>query len=62
MSIGLKRHYSELFNIVLNNNKEYLMSISTDGSVEIYDFENNQRKYTSYYNCIIIKIIFISID
>ena len=48
MSIDLKRHYSELYNIVLSNNKEYLMSISTDGYVEIYDFDNIQRKYTSY--------------
>ena len=61
MSIGLKRHYSELFNIVLNNNKEYLMSISTDGSVEIYDFENNKRKYTSYYNFIQMENTYTSI-
>ena len=45
LSVGLKRDYSELFNIVLSNNEEYLMSISIDGYVEIYDFDNNQRKY-----------------
>ena len=48
LGYNLKRHYSELINIVLNNNKEYLMSISTDGYAEIYDFDNNQRKYLDY--------------
>jgi len=50
LTTELKRHYSELYNIVLNNNKEYLMSISTEGFVETYDFDNHQRKFTSYNN------------
>ena len=61
MSIGLRRHYSELYNIVLNNDKEYLMSISTNGSVEIYDFDNNQRKYTTYNNFIQMENTYASI-
>jgi WD40 repeat protein len=48
MDRGLKRHYSELYNIVLSNDQEYLLSISTEGYVEIYDFDNNERKYTPY--------------
>ena len=49
MTCNLKRHESELINVVLNNedNTEYLMSISVEGSVEIYDFENGIRKYIS---------------
>ena len=61
MSIDLRRHYSELYNIVLNNDKEYLMSISTNGSVEIYDFDNNQRKYTTYNNFIQMENTYASI-
>ena len=47
MSEDLQRHESNLLNIVLNNdhNAEYLMSISAEGSVEIYDFVNKERKY-----------------
>ena len=49
MNSDLKRHERELLNIVLNDNKkEYLMSVSTDGYAEIYDFDNNERKYTSF--------------
>jgi len=61
LSCDLKRHYSELFNVVLNNNKEYLMSISTDGFTEIYDFDNNKRIYTDYPNFIQMNKTFTSI-
>ena len=61
LSCDLKRHYSELFNVVLNNNKEYLMSISTDGFAEIYDFDNNKRIYTDYPNFIQMNKTFTSI-
>ena len=44
LDINLKRHESELINVVLNNN-EYLMSIGIDGSVEVYDFDKGERKY-----------------
>ena len=46
---NLKRHESELINIILNNdeNTEFLMSVSVDGYVEIYDFEKDERKYKS---------------
>ena len=49
MSTDLQRHESNLINIVLNNdnNDEYLMSISAEGSVEIYDFDKKERKYVS---------------
>ena len=49
MSEDLPRYESNLLNIVLNNddNKEYLMSISAKGSVEIYDFVNKERKHVS---------------
>ena len=45
----LQRHESELVNIILNDdeNSEYLMSISVDGYVEIYDFVGGARKYKS---------------
>ena len=45
----LIRHESELINIVLKNDqdKEYLMSISTNGYAEIYDFNSGKRKYIS---------------
>ena len=49
MSEDLQRHESNLLNIVLNNddNTEYLMSVSAQGSVEIYDFINRERKHVS---------------
>ena len=52
MSEDLPRHESNLLNIVLNNddNKEYLMSISAKGSVEIYDFVNKERKHVPTTN------------
>ena len=52
MNMDLKRHESELINIILNNDKnsEYLMSVSVDGFVEIYDFENGERKYISTFD------------
>ena len=61
LSCNLKRHYSELINVVLKNNKEYLMSISTDGFAEIYDFDNNQRIYTDYPNFIQMNKTYTSI-
>ena len=61
LSCNLKRHYSELFNVVLNNKKEYLISISTDGFAEIYDFDNNKRIYTDYPNFIQMNKTYTSI-
>ena len=49
VSTDLKRHESNLISIVINNenNDEYLMSISAEGSVEIYDFVEKERKYVA---------------
>ena len=49
INFDLKRQENELINIILNNdgNSEYLMSVSVGGYVEIYDFDEGQRKYIS---------------